>query len=422
MGEVLTQLLLGIFVVTLVGFWAFESWQLKQARKQIPIRIHVNGTRGKSSVTRLIAGALRGGGLKTAAKTTGTLPRLITEQTVEEPIVRLARTNILEQTKIIKKVAGLKTDAMVIECMALQPEYQYITEHRIVQATIGVITNIRPDHLDVMGPTVQDVAWALAGSIPQKGYLVTAERNPELLSILRQACEVRGTQLIGITEDEVKAIDNTIMAQFGHYEHRENVALALRIAHLCNITTENALRGMVGAKADPGALSAIALKDGHDITFVNGFAANDPNSSQMIWDIVHEKFPPHYQKILLFNLREDRADRSRQLCEALTHWIRPSQLWLMGTGTTAARAWALRSGIPPTDILDFSETTAAEAFEKIKKQVSPHTPTVVVGIGNVAGAGLELVELFRKNGNSVAGRYFYPVQSAIVERAMIENG
>lgn len=29
----------------------------------IPIRVHVNGTRGKSSVTRLIAGALREHGL-----------------------------------------------------------------------------------------------------------------------------------------------------------------------------------------------------------------------------------------------------------------------------------------------------------------------------------------------------------------------
>ncbi len=41
-------------------------------RRKIPIRIHVNGTRGgKSTTTRLIAGILRQAGYKTIAKTTG---------------------------------------------------------------------------------------------------------------------------------------------------------------------------------------------------------------------------------------------------------------------------------------------------------------------------------------------------------------
>jgi len=45
--------------------------------KRIPIRIHVNGTRGKSITTRLIAAGLREAGFKVLAKTTGILPRLI---------------------------------------------------------------------------------------------------------------------------------------------------------------------------------------------------------------------------------------------------------------------------------------------------------------------------------------------------------
>ena len=40
-------------------------------------RIHVNGIRGKSSVTRLIAAALREGKVKTLGKTTGTAARTI---------------------------------------------------------------------------------------------------------------------------------------------------------------------------------------------------------------------------------------------------------------------------------------------------------------------------------------------------------
>ena len=43
----------------------------------IPQRVLVNGIRGKSSITRLCAGALRGGDLTTVAKTTGTAARFI---------------------------------------------------------------------------------------------------------------------------------------------------------------------------------------------------------------------------------------------------------------------------------------------------------------------------------------------------------
>jgi hypothetical protein len=54
----------------------------------ISVRIHVNGTRGKSSVTRLIAGALREHGMRTFGKTPGTLPRMIMDDGREYPIYR----------------------------------------------------------------------------------------------------------------------------------------------------------------------------------------------------------------------------------------------------------------------------------------------------------------------------------------------
>ena len=49
-----------------------EKWYHRRNLKVIPIRIMVNGTRGKTSVTRLIAAILREAGIRTWAKTTGT--------------------------------------------------------------------------------------------------------------------------------------------------------------------------------------------------------------------------------------------------------------------------------------------------------------------------------------------------------------
>ena len=51
-----------VATVLLVGYWIYEYWRHQRNVNAIPIRIHVNGTRGKSSVTRLIAAGLRAGG------------------------------------------------------------------------------------------------------------------------------------------------------------------------------------------------------------------------------------------------------------------------------------------------------------------------------------------------------------------------
>ena len=70
---------LGTLLLVLIGLGLVESHFHRLSLAQLPIRIHVNGSRGKSSVTRLIAAGLRAGGLKTLAKTTGTAPLIIDE-------------------------------------------------------------------------------------------------------------------------------------------------------------------------------------------------------------------------------------------------------------------------------------------------------------------------------------------------------
>ena len=69
--------LLALLTLCLVLAGVLEASVHGRRLSRIPIRIHVNGTRGKSSVTRLIAAGLSASGLRTYAKTTGTRPRLI---------------------------------------------------------------------------------------------------------------------------------------------------------------------------------------------------------------------------------------------------------------------------------------------------------------------------------------------------------
>ena len=67
--------ILAAIVGSLLLLGTLEVILHRRTLAKLPIRVHVNGTRGKTSVVRLIAAGLRAGGLRVCAKTTGSLDR-----------------------------------------------------------------------------------------------------------------------------------------------------------------------------------------------------------------------------------------------------------------------------------------------------------------------------------------------------------
>ena len=125
-----------------------------------------------------------------------------------------------------------------MECMAVQPQYQWIAEHQMVRSHIGVITNVRPDHLDEMGPTEDDVAYSLCNTIPLDGVLITAE--DQKTNILEEVAESNGSDFIlsdhsSVTDDELD--------QFTYMEHPSNVAVALDTCEKAGVSRDIALAG-----------------------------------------------------------------------------------------------------------------------------------------------------------------------------------
>ena len=94
----ITSILLAVFIL----FGIVEYFLHQKRIYSIPIRIHVNGTRGKSSVARLIGAGMRGGGISTLTKVTGTEPYLVLENGIKMPINRKGFANVIEQLGIVK--------------------------------------------------------------------------------------------------------------------------------------------------------------------------------------------------------------------------------------------------------------------------------------------------------------------------------
>ena len=167
------SLLIILFFLLVIGF--IEARLHQNAISKIPIRVHVNGTRGKSSVTRLIAAGLRGGGMKTYAKTTGSSPRFIDEKGNDHVIQRFRPASIGEQIRMIARFSKESPKAIVMECMAVQPQYQWVSEHKILQSNYGVLTNVRADHLEEMGYSLNHIANSLSNTIPYNEKFFTSE-------------------------------------------------------------------------------------------------------------------------------------------------------------------------------------------------------------------------------------------------------
>jgi poly-gamma-glutamate synthase PgsB/CapB len=390
-------LLLGV----LVGLGALESARLVRQRDSIRIRIHVNGTRGKSSVVRLIAAALRAHGVRTYAKTTGSLPRLITPDGSELPVFRPGLTNVIEQLRMIGIAAEDGAEAVVLECMALHPRLQAVCELRIVRSTHGVITNTWPDHLDVMGPSGRDIARALLGTTAVNGVLFTAER--EHLPLFEEACRDRGTRLVCVAEAEAAAIADAELARFAYIEHRENVALALAVCGELGIPRAVAFEGMVAAEPDVGALSECEVDFfGRRVVFVNGFAANDPVAAERVWNLALARHGDRETRLMVLNCRLDRSDRSRQLGEALPRWAPADHYFLVGTGTFALARTAVKAGLPARKLTPLEGESPADVFEELMGAAG--RSTLVLGAGNIAGIGLELHRYFQNRSRLPEGR------------------
>tara|TARA_B100001540_G_scaffold45625_1_gene40695 strand:+ start:1992 stop:3173 length:1182 start_codon:yes stop_codon:yes gene_type:complete len=380
------------FALCIAGILEFQ-YHLRSL-DAIPLRIHVNGTRGKSSVTRLVAAGLREGGLRTFAKTTGTAPRVIDSEGKDRIIHRLRLPSIGEQVRLLSYFASERPQAVVMECMAVQPQYQWIAEHQMVKSHIGVITNVRPDHLDEMGPTEDDVAYSLCNTIPVDGILITGEDQKK--DILKEVASSNRSDLI-FSDD--KSVTNDELDKFTYMEHPSNVAVALDVCKEAGISRDIALAGMHKVQPDLGALVAWNLDMNEKrLQFVNGMAANDPVSTLQIWKFVIDRYPAVGGTCVFFNSREDRPLRTRQMIELTLEEIKPDHFIIRGDKVTSA-VKGLSHHSPKTDVkvvgLDEPLNEVVDLLEDLPND------TLIYAIGNQVGAGqdiLQLISEYKYNG------------------------
>jgi gamma-polyglutamate synthase len=381
---VLTILLSCLFVLLVLG--GAERLARDRALGAVPVRIHVNGTRAKSTVTRLIWSALVESGTRTVAKTTGTAARILLPDRREVPARRRGPANVREQLGFLRLARRTGARAAVVECMALDPVLQQVTERQMIRATIGVITNVRLDHTEVMGQDLKSIAAALANSIPERGVLVTGQ-SP-FVPLFRQRADAMRTRLVVADAPEGDGPAAVVHERWLD----EDTALALAVTRQLGIDDAVARRGFARAPRDPGAARpGSAWFPNGDIMWLDATAANDPESLALLLD----DFAPWQEsatdeahvrpRVLVYHHRTDRAPRLECFAAHSSAFATSDRLVITGARPPLT-VWRKVGRMRPTGVPEFV------APSNLSGWLAACAPATMVFCGNTRG--LDVPHLF----------------------------
>ncbi|WP_123041301.1 bifunctional folylpolyglutamate synthase/dihydrofolate synthase [Cohnella candidum] len=219
--------------------------------------IHVAGTNGKGSTCAFLTQVLRRCGYDVGTFTSPYLTsysnRLQYNETdiPDETLLELANRIKPEADALAETEWGPPTMFEVTTALALlyygtvaYPDYVVwetgmggrLDVTNIVTPVVSVITNVGHDHMDMLGPTLEDIAREKAGIIKPGVPVVTTELRPEIVRIFREKAEAGRSTLYVLGEQfqyESGATSETEQAFsfFGPFRDLPELTITLSGAH-----------------------------------------------------------------------------------------------------------------------------------------------------------------------------------------------
>lgn len=386
------MLILFLTILIFLLFLIIEKIQLIGWINAIPLRIAVTGSRGKSSVVRLLASILREDGIKVLAKTTGAEAKYILPDGSESEIQRRGFPSIIEQVKLLKKAARLKSDCIVAEVMSIHRENHYVESRQILKPHLVIITNVRQDHIDAMGKTKNEIAAVFCLDIHEKSkvFIHEKENNP----IFKQGIEKAHGALILVNEGSSHGLLNRFMDR-KQVVFSENFDLVSAVSKYLGINQQTIFKGIRKTKFDVGQpkIWIYRVEETNKTHFlVNGFAANDPKSTLQMLSKVNHILPSTTSQVVgLLCLRPDRSDRTLQWIETLKN---EASNYFDKVFVAGAHSKIVKRKVAWIDVL--KKCSPEESIATILSHVEDQT--VIFGFGNIVGTGKQLVEYWNKIG------------------------
>ncbi len=375
------MLIITIILVFIISLLIIEKGIVQRNVRYLSLRIHINGTRGKSSVTEYVAAGLLFTRLEVMAKVTGIIPGII-HKGVKETIHRNGAARVQEQLSIIRLARRKKVKCLVLECMSIAPELQQL-ESSVLQPHIYVITNIRDDHREEMGGNLDSQAEAICGAIPRNCKVITNEKH--FLDKIRERAANQSSTVITAEEPDLDLINRLPYGVFP-----ENIALALAVCKEAGVDRNQAEIGIMNWISSCKSSLITISDEKKTVHFLNAFSVNDIDSTEAFIDHWKNVINHNGKITVVLNTRADRPLRT----ELFTGWIAKDNLLfdriiLTGNHKGRAKYSLIKSGVEKVKI----ESWRRELLNNFKMNLINNLSdrSLVVGVGNIGGDGFQIL-------------------------------
>lgn len=173
--------------------------------------VHVTGTNGKGSTARIVTELFKAQGLTVGTYTSPNLEvvnerlaldgepipddelaKVLGALSLLEPLMSARPTRFeLLTAAAFRWFADIAVDVSVIE-VGLGGRWDATN---VVSPAVAVVTNVSYDHVEILGPTLADIAAEKAGIVKPGCVLVQGETDPELAAVFAAAAEAVGAEL-----------------------------------------------------------------------------------------------------------------------------------------------------------------------------------------------------------------------------------
>lgn len=235
--------------------------------------IHVGGTNGKGSVVSFIRNILMKQGFHVGAYVS---PYVVCfnerisydgKYILDEEILKFGNEIISKSEEIAKCNLPQPTFFEFVTLMAFlyfqsKTDLDYVVLEvglgglldctNIITPKMSVITNVAYDHMNVLGNTLEEIAYNKLGIVKENNYLVTLENN-RLNNLFEEKCRETNSKLTLVSRENIKNIkflDNFMEFDYKDYHLKslligyhqtENIAVAIETIELLNMIDKTAI-------------------------------------------------------------------------------------------------------------------------------------------------------------------------------------
>lgn len=229
--------------------------------------VHIGGTNGKGSTSSLIASVLQQAGYKVGLYTSPHLLdfreriRINGEEISKEFVVDFIENNksFLEANRLsfFEMTVGMafqyfshqKVDVAIIE-VGLGGR---LDSTNIITPLLSVITNIGWDHMNLLGNTLEEIAFEKAGIIKENIPVVIGEFTNETRKVFEKEAKLKNAPIyFASTIDDIPELDSDLKGNYQvHNKKTAYQALQLLKNHF-SIADDNVIKGFLNVEKNTG--------------------------------------------------------------------------------------------------------------------------------------------------------------------------